>query len=280
MKRKLYAAAAALFLMIGLAVPSFAGEAWMEEEARLYYATDALGILTEEERQSLELQAEEISDRYGVGVYFAVVDDYRDYVSEADTYIEDAAVEIYKEYSLGLGEGKDGLLLLLSMDDRDYSLVTYGDMGNYAFNDEGRPLLTQFFLDDFAEDSWYSGFSDYIAWSGKYLEAAEKGQPYSTGNRPMSDEEIAEAITMRVGGIVLIPLAIAGITILILNGKMKSVAAATEADAYVEGGLNLSVREDCFAYTTETRRKKSDDSEKGGSRNRKSGGFSSTSGKF
>ena len=279
MKRKLFAMAAALMMAIGLTIPAFASEAWMEQEARLYYATDAIGILTEEEKQTLETRAEELAAQYDVGVYFAVVDDYRDYVSEGTFDIFDAALEIYKEYSLGLGEGKDGLLLLLSMDDRDYSLITYGDTGNYAFNDEGRPLMTNFFLDDFSEDDWYNGFADYLEWSGKYLQAAEEGKPYSDSNIPMSDSEIKEAITVRVAAIFLVPLVIAAVVTVILNNKMKSVAKATDAAAYVSGGLDLAVSQDMYTHTTETRRRREKESE-GGGRNKSSGGFSGTSGKF
>ena len=279
MKRKLFALTTVVLLLIGSVLPAFASQAWMEQEARLYHVTDTVGILDEDEMQALEAHAESLSTQYEVGIYLAVVDDFRYYVSEGTWDIFDAAVEIYQEYSLGLGEGKDGLLLLMSMDDRDYSLVTYGDRAEYAFSDEGRPLMTRFFLDDFGEDEWYDGLADFLNWCEKYLDSAEQGKPYSESNPPMSEEEIKEAIAIRLGAIVLIPLVVAGIAVLVLNNKMKSVAKAVEAEAYVNGGLDLDVSMDCYTHTTETRRRIEKESDSGG-RNSKSGGFSGTSGKF
>ena len=100
-------------------------------------------------------------------------------------------MEIYEEYSLGVGAEQDGLLLLLSMEDRDYSLITYGDYGNYAFNDSGREAMTKYFLDDFGEDDWYEGFADYLEWTDVYLKAAEEGEPFSENNPPMTDAGIS-----------------------------------------------------------------------------------------
>jgi hypothetical protein len=180
----------------------------------------------------------------------------------------------YQEYSLGLGEEKNGLLLLLSMDDRDYSLVTYGDFGNYAFNDEGRPLLADFFLDDFGSDDWYTGFSDYLDWSEKYLIAAGNGEPYTNDHSP----DGGGSILLKFVVIFLFPLLVAFIYVGTLKAKMKTVAKATEAATYMTSEMNLTEANDRYTHTTETRRTISSD--KSNSSNSSSGGFSGTSGKF
>lgn len=178
MKKRIISIAIILLLSLLWILPAStkvnAAEAWMQQEAQLDHVTDAAGLLTQEEVQDLELKAEALAETYGFGVYIITVEDYQDY-TDGDTH--DASTALYKGYSLGIGEGKDGLLLLLSMADRDLNLYTYGEYGHYAFGDAAREQMLQFYLDDFGEDEWYNGFSDYLEWAGKYLEQADAGTP-------------------------------------------------------------------------------------------------------
>ena len=233
--------------------------------------TDVAGLLTESEWETLERQARTLSEEYSFGVYAIAVEDYEDY---AYGDVQDAAEALYHGYDLGVGPDRDGVLLLLSMYDRDYGLIANGDFGDYAFNEEGCEALTAFFLDDFADDDWYGGFSDYLTWCGNYLEAAQNGEPFSAENPPMDAAGRMSAILIRVAVILLLPLIIAFIVILILGSKMRSVAAATQAKRYIKGNLILTGQHDRYTHTTETRQKVK--SESGNSKS--SGG--GTSGKF
>ena len=136
--------------------------------------------------------------------------------------------------------------------------------------------MEEYFLDDFGSDNWYAGLSDYVSWSADYLEHAEAGQPYSAKNIPMSAAQRSSAILTRVAVIVLVPLLIAGGYILILSSKMKSVATAVEANAYVSGNLNLNRSNDLYIRTTTTRERIEKESRSGSS----SGGGKGRSGKF
>ena len=282
MKRKLWKFLSFLCLAMLLAMPVEAAGNWMNESPKLAHVTDTVGILSEGEVKQLENQARAIEEQYDFGVYAVVVNDYFDY-----TYgtVQDAAEAIYRQYSLGLGDEKDGVMLLLSMRDRDFSLITHGTKGNYTFNDEGRQYMTDYFLDDFAENDWYTGLEEYIFWSGLYLEEAAAGEPYSGTNVPMSAEERATAIGMKVLTIFLVPLVIAWLYVRRLTKKMKNVEQAVKASNYVAGNLELSKKIDRFTHRTETRTKieTDSDSSSGGGSSRSSGGssgFSGTSGKF
>lgn len=258
--------------------PVYAAESWMSQEPQLDHVTDSVNLLTQEQWQSLEQKAREIENKYDFGVYIVTVDDYWHYGNGS---VMDAATFIYQEYSLGTGDGKDGLMLLLSMNDRDYSLITHGEFGNYAFNTEGREKMTKFFLDDFGDDQWYAGFKEFLSWSENYLESARNGNPYSRENVPMSSSDRSIGIMVRILIILIFPLVTAGIYIGVLSAKMKSVAEATRAGAYVNGKLNLTKRTDHFRFATQNRVKISNSSSSGGgSRSGGSGGFSGTSGKF
>jgi uncharacterized membrane protein YgcG len=232
------------------------------------YVTDTAGIMTYEERQSLEEAAQAVSEKHGFGVYLITVDSFRDFTDSYDVF--DGATTLYNKYNLGLGEEHKGVLLLLSMNDRDFSLVTYSDYGNYVFDEATREGMTSYFLDNFQYDEWYAGFNDYIASCDMVL---------ADGPDKLSSE-----INALVGMIFLFPLIIAAIVIAILSRKMKSVFKATEAEAYAGGGLDITRSYDQFTHATETRKKREEESSGGGggggTSSRSSGGFGGTSGKF
>lgn len=261
------------FLLTG-SVPTAGIDSPSDQGPQLDNVTDEAGLLTEVEWQELERQARAISEQYGVGVYAVTVKDYLDYTN-GDIY--DAADEIYHGYTLGLGEDRDGILLILSMARRDYLLIAYGDSAQYAFNDDGMFYLEDFFLDDFGNDDWYNGFAEYLTWSADYLENAKNGTPYSDDHVPMSDSDRTIGILIRVAIILLVPLVIAGTHILILISKMNSVAKAVEASTYLSGDLHLTRDSDRYTHTTETRRKIEKKESSSGS---SSGGGSGRSGKF
>lgn len=260
----------ALVASLVIAAPAYA------TEAQLDHVSDAADLLTVSEEASLEAQAQAIEDEHGFGVYMVTVYDFHNY---SNSSVFDAACNIYEEYTLGVGPGDDGLLLLLSMSERDYSLITYGDFGNYAFDDYARESLTEYFLDDFGNDSWYTGFADYLEVADLYIESAEAGAPYTYDNIIMTEDERYTAIAVGFGIILGLPLIIAIIVIAVLSAKMRSVAAATEAREYAIGGLELLKHSDNYVTTTKAVIRIANNS--GGSSSiGHRGGFSGTSGKF
>lgn len=271
MKRRFLSIALVLLLTAALSLTAFADGNWKDNEPTLDHVTDEVGIISREEKLQLEAMAAEVSAKYDLGVYIIAVWDHGDY-AYGDVF--DVAKAMYKGCSLGLGEGKDGVLLLLSLYNRDYSLITYGDRGNYAFTEAGREHLVDFFLDDFADENYYNGFVDYINGCDDYLAAAAAGEPYDKENLPRDPGSVIIAVL----AILLIPLLAAALVTAVLNGKMKSVAIAERATAYVEGRLELFGRHDQYTHTTTVRRKI--ESSSGSKSSRSSGGFSGTSGKF
>lgn len=303
MKLKFRGILLALVVAIAMIMPSlaYADESWKQSEAQLPHVVDSIGMLSESEIATLEQRAQAIEDQYGFGVYMVVVEDYTAFSSSS---VFDAAVTIYQEYSLGVGPGKDGLMLLLSMWDRDYSLITYGDFGNYAFNDDGRNYMTDYFLDDFASDDWYAGFADYLEVSVMYLDAANAGTPYfgeseqgggtgdsgSGGNGvvyvPVTKDEALESVGLFLVALLLIPFIISFIAIKTMDAKMRSVAPAVRASAYISNPLELTDQSDSFSHVTRivTAIPKNDPDAGGGFGGGPSighiGGFSGSSGKF
>ena len=234
MKRRLACIVLAALLLLGLCCTAFA-EAPAATEAQLWNITDTVGLLTSDEDLTLEARAEEISAQYGVGIYLLILEDYSEYYD--DPY--ETAYELYHQNTLGMGEDRDGVILLMSMSDRKYATFFYGPKAEYAFDAYGQELMEEEFLDDFRDDDWYDGFSDYLEVCAEYLERAEAGDPVRGDDSSAGGSDgsgIGTTILVCLG----ISAVIAMIVCLILRGKMKSVRKGTHADAYVTCSLNLT----------------------------------------
>ena len=266
----------AMVLCIALCL-AFGGAAYASSGGSPGYVTDTVGLLTQEEQRELETTAAQLAERYGCGVYVIIVDDYTDYTNGST---RDFAKETYINYDLGVGEDKNGILLVLSISDRDYYLLTKGDIANAAFTDYGQEQLTQEFLDDFRYDNWFAGFRDYMSTAGQYLEAAENGTPVDI----YSDDEIDPAVSAGVDilFIVVIPCLISLAVCGIFAAQMKTARRQTGARGYIShGGVDMRVTQDQFLYHTETRQPiPQNDNNSGGGTTVNSAGHSHSSGKF
>ena len=183
---------------------------------------DEAGLLSESQLASLEDYAGNISERYQFGVYIVTLPS-----------LSGGEVE----------EDRNGILLLLSMEEREYALLTNGPKADYAFTSYGLDQLEAKFLDDLKEDQWASGFNDYLSECDRYLSLASENHPVK---RPLWT------------GILLIFAISAGISLgvcLILKQRMKSVAMNRSATAYCAGSLALRGQSDQFVNTTVSRRK-------------------------
>ena len=236
--------------------------------ADMNYIFDLSDQLSYEEWAELEARAADISQRHGCGVYAAVVDDFTEYGGGNDVY--KTTYQLYHASELGMGADRDGIIILLSMDDRDYAMFVYGDHAEYAFDRYGQKELEDAFLGYFGDNDWYGGVSHYLDTCDEYLTRAEEGKPVRKNTLPMYIIVVAASC------------AIAGGICLMLKWKMKTVHQKAEANEYVAaGGLNLTKQYDRYTHTTETRRKVHDDSDSdSGTSSCSGGGGSGRSGKF
>lgn len=261
-----------LSLLLALClVLSLGGAALASGEMAVSYVMDEAGLLPAEEAQALESRAEQIAQNYGCAPYILTVADFRDY---EDTYdIFEAGMNLYERWDLGYGTEKNGLLLILSMAERDYALVTYGSVTHRAFTDYGQDYLIDQFLDNFRNDDWAGSFRDYLETGAWLLEQAKNGVPYDVDTAPKGFNPL----------IVVIPLVLALVVCLVLTGQMKTANRKTGAGDYIiQNGTDLRVVQDIFTHRTVTRQviEQNNNSSGGGGTTVNSRGFSGGSGKF
>lgn len=278
-KKRLFCLLAVLGVCLSLIVPSLA-------EERFVYVYDEAGLLTVPERDALESQAADFSGEYDFAVYVVTVSDYRDYGGGT---VDAVAASIFEKNDFGLGAEGSGVLLLLSMEERDYALFFHG-YGNSAFTERDKDRLEEAFLDDFRRDDWYGGFSDFVSSCGGMLEQATAGDssdrytPYVNGDTHPS---FFRGLRERLGPfglmivIVVFPALVALIVCTIAKRNMKSVKKAEKADFFaVPGSMELYASEDRFTHITQARVKVESDSDINRSGGGGGGGSSSRSGKF
>lgn len=259
MKHRVWSILAVLILLLMLLV--------LPVQASEYtFVDDSADLLTAEQELQFEIMAQEISLEYGCGVHIVTLWDYSAYGSD----VRSAAEKYYINHNCGIGSDADGVLLMLSMAQRDYALIAHGDFGNAAFTDYGKEILSEEFLDDFGYDSWFDGFADYLSVSAELLAAAASGTPV--------DVPQGSGIGLTLVMILLIPAAIAGIACGIMAASMKSARTKTHAGDY-QSGVELTERSDRFITRTVVRHKIESSSSSGGTKIN-SGGFSGRSGKF
>ena len=252
-----------LCLCLSLGLTAFAAA----EGESFAYVTDAAGILSEQELQSLEESAARISAQYGCAVYIVTLPDYKTYNNES---VERCAEELYHYFDLGWGEDRDGLILLLSMAERDYDLWGYGPYAKYTFTEYALNRLEQSFLPYFRQNDWYGGFQAYLRCAEQALIKAAQGEPESY-QMPLGLKAAAS-----LGPASLIGFLVCGI----FKGQMKTAKEKVTAEDYVvSGSARLHVKEDQFLNRTRTVHVI--ESNPGGGGGRPSGGGTSHhSGKF
>ena len=261
--KRLASILAALLLLAALALPAAAAE----PERCIY---DTAKLLPDDMCVILDDIAQNISRERQCSVYFMTVENFQDY---GDGVIFDVARQIFLDNKFGMGENQDGVLLILSMADRDYSLIAHG-FGETALTDYGREYICEHFLDDFADDDWFHGVYDYLSYTDDLLSQAREGKIY-------------DRYSWITGGVLWIWSLILGVVIsLIVCGiqramMRKKVHEQTTALDYVQGDIHITRKRDVYSHTTEVRRKiEKKDSGSSGSHSHSSDGFSGTSGKF
>ena len=231
------------------ALPAFAAQALVQ---------DGAGLLSAEEARQLSAEAQAIQDDYGLPVYIVTVPAMS---GESDAYAY--ATQLYDQGGFGAGAEHSGIMLLLSMQYRDYALIAHGE-GNNVLTDYGNEKMADGFLDHFGEDDWYGGFSDFVSGCEWYLqhvaEGGEAGVPvHNEVEISDSTQEDTADDSFSLGGAfglsLLISCVAALIVCMVFRSQMKSVRTQTTANQYVgNGGLNLTLSRDIYRYTSQKRR--------------------------
>lgn len=218
--KKVFCLLACLFLILALAGTVSAAPDRMDDSAEL---------LTFAQEASIEQQLNEVSQEYGVDVVIVTMDSLGG--KSAQAYADDY-------YDNG-GYGEDGVLLLVSMGYRDWSVSTSGKCIR-AFGDSELDAIEEDVIPCLSRGDYDEAFSRFAQLCGSTMKAYEAGP-----------SGVAIVICIAVGVIV------AFIATGAMKGQLKSVRAQADARSYITpGSLQLTKHLDLFLYRNISRRAK------------------------
>lgn len=250
--KRFYTIMLALLLSICMVVPVFAQEA-------LPRVVDQADLLNPLEEASLLNELDAISDHQGLDV--VVVTAYALNGQSPREYADD-----FYDYN---GYSKDGILLLVSMEERDWYISTSG-YGKTAFTDAGIDYVSEQFLPFLSAGDYATAFHVYADTCDTFIAEAKSGDPYDIQDLPKEPYDFFFNLLICL----VIGFVVAFIVTGIMRGQLKSVRAQTGAADYVKSGsLNITHRQDLFLYRDVHRTEKPKDSG-GSSTHRSSSGRS------
>lgn len=193
---------------------------------------DDATLLSAQEQQLLEQEAEKIGNEYALDIVILTVQSTngRSPRQYAESYYDSN------------GYAPDGILLLISMDERDWYICTTGN-AQQILTSRKIDQLGDEFVSFLSSGSYYEGFSAFLTG------VADNCSHYRDGKSSSSGIQIIHvAISLLVG------IAVGGITILIMRSSMKSTKRQHSASEYImRDSFRLNAVHDMFLYSRVTK---------------------------
>lgn len=261
-QKKITAALAALLLAILFCIPAAAaesaGEGFTSEYPRLM---DTADLLSDAEEEKLLNVLDEVSERQKLEIAIITTDTLEgsDIVSFAD--------DLYEYCQFGYGANKDGVLLLISIEDAYWYMSTCG-YGITAFTDAGIQYIGKQMKTDLSDGNYAAAFQSFIQNCDEFITQARTDRPFDKSNLP---REPMSAIWIPIS--LIVGIAIAVIIVGGMKAELKTVRFQPEAKNYIkDGSLNITQSRDLFLYRTVSRTERSEDKDSGSSTHTSSSG--------
>lgn len=208
------------------------------EDAEVIRLVDDAEILSSSEEEKLLEKLDRISEEYKADVIIYTVNS-----SDYDQLVDYAKV-LYDEMDYGQGEDRDGLMLLINMDeeDREYWLYPSGFCKD-AFDESNMESVKDAIEPALREEEFADAFAAFIEECEYYLDGYINGFPFRFGGNLV--------ISLLIGFVVAL------IATSVMRGKLKSVRRQETANQYTKtGSMRVTVSHDLFLYRTVNRVKK------------------------
>ena len=243
MKRKLLSMLFVVVLCLSLAVSAFAVSG-----ANIYDEADLLS--TQEETQLAE-KLSEIGEEFDAQIVIMTVSSTG---GNIDAYIEDK----FDSMNMGYGENRDGVLLLVCMDSREYRILSNGYAGE-AIGTDQIDAISEAIVSDLSEGAYADAFSTFADQCAYYLGGYLNGFPFNVGKNLV--------VALMIG-------VVAGVIVaFVLKKQLKSVRQQKQANVYIKSGsMQIATSRDLFLYREVSRTKKQSSSSSGSSSSRNVGG--------
>lgn len=226
---------------------------------------DDADLLTDREAAELLKALDEISERQEMDIVIHTTDAIPDFYS-AQEYADDCF-----DY-FGYGPDDDGILLLLSMEERDWAVSTYG-FGINAYPDGIIDLIMDDCLYYISDGDYFGGFSTFAQLCGEYAEKAWNG--YTDDGIYSGDYDYDDSMAI-IGGAdgptevtvsgglpfalpisILTGFLISGLIVGVWKSELKTVGKKFGASDYAkQDSVRVTLSNDIFLYRTVNKTRK------------------------
>lgn len=271
MMKRITALLSALFLVVLCAFPVSADD-W-----HLQRLIDNAGLLSQTEFDTVLAQLDKVSERHQMDVAVVTVDGLPDGYYDIMVFSDDLF-----DYGYGMGDGRDGILLVIDMQERQWWMST-GGAGIETFTDYGLEQLENSFLSYLSSGDYAGAFTVFAETCDDFCRQAEEGTPvdiyyYDPYTDPYTDPyryQPALFSSERILPALLIGFVISLIVVFSMKSKLRSVYTAAEASLYREKNRFVpDSSNDLFLYKSLNKTPKQDTSSSGRTGGGHSGGSS------
>ena len=246
MKRKLLTVLLAAVLCVSLSVSVYAAS-----EADIY---DEADLLSSAEETQIAEKLSKIGEEFDAQIVVMTVSSTG---GNIDAYIEDK----FDSMNMGYGENRDGVLLLVCMDSREYRILSNGYAGE-AIGMDQIDAISEAIVSDLSDGDYADAFIFFADQCTYYLDGYLNGYPFNAG------KNLVVALIIGV---------VAGVIVaFILKKQLKSVRQQKQANVYIKpGSMQITASRDLFLYreVSRTQKQSSNSSGSGSSRNVGGGKF-------
>ena len=231
--------------------------------------TDDAQLLTAEQLSELCARVRELTAQYQTDFVIVTVN------SLGGKSPRQYANDYYDDNKCGFGANRDGIMMLLAMDSRDYYFLTNGTPTEKLAQAGGLSVLESKVVSHLSNGNYYLAFGMFLetaaAIVAKPLSAPSASNPaYNDDFVYIGFDDVPTSADrmQRIGVFAVIGLIIGLITTLIMKRGMKTARAKNRAGDYVRpGSFKLTRKMDLYLYRTRTRvRIQSNSSSSGGGR--------------
>ncbi len=201
---------------------------------------DDADLLTDVEEEVILARLDAISEAYQTDVVVVTV-------ASTDGQTPMAYADDYYDYNgYGFGDTYDGILLLISMEDRDWWISTCGSCET-MFPANRLDAIGEAMLDDLGMGNYIAAFDTFARECEYTINGEINGYPFPFGMNLL--------ISLGIGFVVAL------IATGIMRGKLKSVRPQLQAKDYLKAGsLQVTQANEFFLYRTVNRVKKASSS--------------------
>lgn len=215
---------------------------------------DDADLLSDTEEAALPQKLADVSGNYSAQIVIATI-------ASMDGGDIDGFVDyLYDTMGFGYGENRDGVLLLVCLDPREYRILSNGFAG-VAIDPDDISKISDEIVGNLSGGDYAGAFNEFVDECAYYLDGYINGFPFNAGKS--------------LGISLIIGIIIGLIAAFVLKGQLKSVHIQSRAQEYVKNGsMYVNLSNDMFLYrnVTCTKKQSSNSSGSGGTARSKGGG--------